>query len=73
MMTDATADTRKRVIFLEEFQCFPVVPLVDKGNVALNADMGRTGSFARRCSALTDAEGSGNRLGILFENRFPIR
>ncbi len=72
MMANSAANTREGVVFLEKLECFPVFLLIDEGNVALNADMGRTGSFARRCSALTDAEGSGNRLGILFEDRCPV-
>ena len=72
-MANSAANTREGVIFLEKRQCFPVFFLIDEGDVALNADMCRAGGLARGCATLADAKGSGNRLGILLEDRFSIR
>ena len=73
MVADATTNTRERVILLEKCQSFRVFSLVDEGDVPLDADMGRAGGLAGRGTAFTDAKGSGNCLGVLFENRLSIR
>jgi hypothetical protein len=60
------------MVLLEELQGFVVLALVDQGDVALDADVGRTGGLAGGGASFADAESAGNRLGILFENRLAV-
>jgi hypothetical protein len=71
-MANTTAYAGKRMIPPKKFQRFFILTLIYKGNVTLNAHMGRAGSFARRCSALGNSKGTRNGLGILFKDGFPF-
>ena len=68
-MADAAADAGERVFLLEELHGLLVLPVVDQGDIALDADMRRAGGLAGRRAALFDAVGARHALGILFENR----
>ena len=72
MMAYPAANTGKWVIFFKKRQCFRVFALINQGNIALDAYMGRASCFARRRAALADPKSSGDRLGILFVNCFAI-
>ena len=73
MVADPAADTGKRMLLLEEFKGFPVLSLVDKGDIALNTHMCGAGGFAWCGAALVDSKGAGNGLGIFFESRLAFR
>ena len=72
MMADPTANAGKGMIFFKKRQRFAVFALINQGNIALDAYMGRTSCFARRRAALADPKSPGDRLGVLFVNCFAI-
>ena len=58
--------------FLKKITPFPVFALIDQGDIALDAYMGRASCLARRRAALADPKSPGDRLGVLFVNCFAI-
>src|SRR5210317_2644908 len=72
MMTYPAANAGKGVIFFKKRQCFRVFALINQGNIALDAYMGRTSCLAGRRAALADPKSPGDRLGVLFVNCFAI-
>jgi hypothetical protein len=72
MMADPAANTGKGVIFFKKRQRFAVFALINQGDIALDADMGRASCLARRRAALADPKSPGDRLGVLFINCFAI-
>jgi hypothetical protein len=72
MVTDPSTDTGKRVIVSEKLQRFLILSLVDQGDVALDAYMGRAGGFAGGRAAFADAESSRDCLRVLFEDGFTL-
>ena len=73
VMADPAADAGERMLLFEKFQGFPVLSLVDKGDVALDAYMCGTGGLAWRSAALVDSECTGDGLGVFFESSFAFR
>jgi hypothetical protein len=69
-MTDPAADPGERVLLLEELQGLVIATVTHQGDKALDADMGRTGGLARGGPPFGYAEGPGDSLWILLENRF---
>jgi hypothetical protein len=61
------------VIFFKKLQCFTVFALIDQGDIALDAYMGRASCLAGGRAALADPESPGDRLGVLFVNCFAFR
>jgi hypothetical protein len=72
MGTDPPADPGKGMVLLEKLQGFPVFPGIDQGDVALDADMGRTGGPARGRSPFGNGIAARNGLGVLFESSPPL-
>jgi len=72
-MADPTANAGKGMFFFKKRQCFAVFALIDQGDIALDAYMGRTSCLAGRRAALADPESPGDRLGVLFVNCFAFR
>ena len=72
MMAYPTANAGKGVIFFKKCQRFRVFALINQGNIALDAYMGRASCLARRRAALADPKSPGDRLGVLFINCFAI-
>ena len=72
-MADPTANAGKGMIFFKKRQCFTVFALIDQGDIALDAYMGRASCLAGRRAALADPESPGDRLGVLFVNCFAFR
>jgi hypothetical protein len=70
VMTHASAHARKGVILLEQCQGLTVFTLLDQGDEALYAHMGRAAGSARSRASFFDGKGPGNGLGVLFEHRF---
>jgi len=73
MMAYPAANAGKGVIFFKKRQRFRIFTLINQGNIALNADMGRTSCLARCRAALADPKSPGDCLGVLFVNCFAIR
>jgi hypothetical protein len=73
MMAYPTANTGKGVIFFKKRQCFTVFALIDQGDIALDAYMGRASCPAGRRAALADPESPWDRLGVLFIDCFAFR
>jgi hypothetical protein len=73
MVADAAANARKRVVFFEKFQGFPVFALVDQGNIALDAYMRRTGGLTRGCPPFFNSKSTRYGLGVFFEGRLTRR
>ena len=72
MMTYPAANAGKGVIFFKKRQRFAVFALIDQGDIALDAYMGRASCLAGGRAALADPESPGDRLGVLFVNCFAI-
>jgi hypothetical protein len=72
MMADPSAHPGKGMILLEELKGFLIFPLAGERDEALNTDMGRTGNFARRCSAFVNGISSRNCLGVLLISCLPV-
>ncbi len=73
VMADSAADAGERMLFFKEFQCFSVLALVDKGDVALDTYMGRTGGFTGRGAAFINNKCTRDGLGIFLESSLTIR
>ena len=73
MMAYPTAYAGKGVVFFKKRQCFTVLALIDQGDIALDAYMGRASCLAGGRAALADPESPGDRLGVLFVNCFAFR
>jgi len=69
MVAHPAADDGEGIVFLDERQCFLVLTRGDEGHVALNADVGGTGSLAGGGAKFVDGEAAGNRLGELAISR----
>jgi len=68
-MANPTAYTRKRVVFFEKRQRFLIVALVDQGDIALDADMGRAGGLTGGCAPFFNCKSTRYGLGILLKCR----
>ena len=68
MMADATADAGEGMFLFEELESLVIPAVIDQRDIALDADMRRTGGLAGRRASLVDAVGTGNCLGILFKS-----
>ena len=73
MMAYPATNAGKGVIFFKKLQCFTVFALIDQGDIALDAYMGRESSLAGGRAAFADPESPGDRLGVLFVNCFALR
>jgi hypothetical protein len=73
MMAYPATNAGKGVIFFKKPQCFTVFALIDQGDIALDAYMGRASCLAGGRAALADPESPGDRLGVLFVNCFALR
>ena len=68
VVADPATDSGERMLILKKLQRLVIPAVVDQGDKALDADMGRTGGLARRGSSFAYAESTGDSLWILFEN-----
>ncbi len=66
VMADPAANGRKGHFLLNQFQGLLIPALGDECDKALNADMGRTGSFTGSRTPFLDGKGTGHSLGIQF-------
>jgi len=73
VMADPAADAGERVLFLEEFQSFSELALVDKGDVALDTHMGGTGGFTGSGAAFVDTKCTRDGLGVFLESGLAVR
>jgi hypothetical protein len=73
MMAYPTTNAGKGMIFFKKLQRFTVFGLIDQGNVALDAYMGRASRLAGGRAALADSKCPGDCLGVLFVNCLAFR
>ena len=72
MVADPAAYRRKGMGLFKQLKGLFVAAVVDQGDIALNAHMGRAGGLAGRGAALVDGKGTGHALGIEFEGRLAV-
>jgi hypothetical protein len=60
------------MVFFKKGQCVAIVAIINQGNIALDAHMGRTRCLAGRRAALADPKSPWDRLGVLFVNCLTI-
>jgi len=72
MMANSSAGTGERMLFLEQFEGFPVFSGIYKGDKALDAYVGGTSGLARSRTPLADSVSARNSLGILLVYSLPF-